>query len=249
MQGKLHISLRERGAPQVISRADWANSNCSADANELARIGVVKIQASGDYLLLEPKTLVGVFDSPRLRLEVLAKSPDLTRGLLRRLEGWRKRLNVDKAGQSGHFTEEGTLWSSFEHLLSGVYQEGLPWEYTTVTAATSAPRGRINFRGTISKLIAKGVNHRVIASQQVRHHFTHLAPALDAVRRRISTLEEGEPSLRSRVLRFIDLSGDFSVPVDDLEAKHIFGQLSALEDRSALLALCAFCQQILGHLE
>jgi len=245
VQGKLHISLRERGSPQVISRVEWARSNCGADANELARIGVLKIQQSGEYLLLEPKTLVGVFDSPRLRLEVLAKSPDLVSGLLRRLDGWRKRLNVDDPGKRGKTPEGGTLWNTFDYLLSCVHQEGLPWKYTTVTLVTSAPRGRINFRETISKLTAKGVNHKVVASQQIRNHFAHFAPALDAVRRRISSLEAGDSSLRSRVVRLIDLSGDFLIPVDDLEAKDTFGLLSELEGRPALLALCAFCQQVL----
>lgn len=245
MQGKLHISLRERGAPQVISRADWAKLNCSADANELSRIGVLKIQPSGNYLLLEPKTLVGVFDSPRLRLEIIAKSPDLASGLLRRLDGWRKRLNVDEAGKPGHSTEEGSLWNSFDQLLSGVYQEGLPWEYTTVTRVTSAPRGRVDFRETISKLIARSIHHKVVARQQVRHHFAYFASALDAVRRRISTLEAGEPSLRSKVLRLIDFSGDFSIPVEDRDAKDIFHQLSSLQGRPALLELCAFSKQIL----
>lgn len=246
MQGKLHISLRERGSPQVISRSDWAKSNCGADANQLARIGVVKIQQAGDYLLLEPKTLTGVFDSPRLRLEVLAKSPNLASGLLRRLDGWRKRLNVEEPGKRGNSAEAGTLWNTFDHLLSRVHQEGLPWEYTTVKLVTSAPRGRINFRETISKLIAKGVNHKVVAGQQVRHHFAHFAPALDAVRRRISSLEAVDPSLRSRVVRLIDLSGDFSIPVEDIEAKDAFRRLSELEGRPALLALCAFCLQALA---
>lgn len=246
MQGKLHISLRERGSPQVISRVDWARSNCSADANELARIGIVKIQQSVDYLLLEPKTLVGVFDSPRLRLEVLAKSPDLTSGLLRRLDGWRKRLNVDDPDKRGNSAEVGTLWNTFHDLLSRTHQEGLPWKYSTVTLITSAPRGRVNFRGTISKLIAKGVNHKVIASQQVRNHFAHFAPALDAVRRRISSLEAGDPSLRSRVIRLIDLSGDISIPVDDFEAKEAFRHLFELEGCPALHTLCAFCQRVLA---
>jgi hypothetical protein len=246
VQGKLHISLRERGSPQVISRAEWARSSCGADANELARIGVVNIQQSGEYLLLEPKTLVGIFDSPRLRLEVVPKSPDLASELLRRLDGWRKRLDVDDPSRRGMIPDGRTLWNTFDYLLSCVHQEGLPWKYTTVTRVTSAPRGRINFRETISRLVARGITYKVVASQQIRDYFASFAPALDAVRRRISSLEVGDPALRSRVVRLIDLSGDFSIPADDLEAKDAFGQLSELEGRPALLALCAFCQQVLA---
>jgi len=245
MQGKLRIRLRERGSPEVISRVEWARSNCGADANELARIGVVKIQQSGEYLLLEPKTLVGLFDSPRLRVEVLAKSPDLASDLLRRLDGWRKRLDVDDPSSPGKTTDGISFWSTFNYRLSGVHQEGLPWKYSNVKRVTSAPRGRINFRETISKHVAKGITHKVAASQKIRHHFASFAPALDAVRRRISFLEAGHPALRSRVARLIDLSGDVSIPVDDRDAMDAFEQLSELDGRPALLGLCAFCKQVL----
>ncbi|MEB2327756.1 MAG: hypothetical protein OZ926_12975 [Pseudomonas sp.] len=246
MQGKLRVSLRERGSPQVISRADWARSNCGSDANELERIGVVKIQHSGEYILLTPKTLIGVLDSPHLRLEVLAKSPDLASGLLQRLDDWRKRLNVDVSSKRGNLAEGTSLWSTFDHLLSRVHHEGLPWKYATITLATSAPRGRIGFRETLSTLIAKGVNHKVVTSQQIRNYFVDFAPALEAVRRRISSLEAGDPILRSRVVKLIDLSGDFSIPVDDLEARITFRTLTELEGRPALLALSNFCHQVLA---
>lgn len=245
MQGKLHICLRERGAPQVISRADWAHSNCTTDVNELARAGIVKIQQAGDYLLLEPKTLVGVFDSPRLRLEVLAKSPDLANGLLRRLDGWRKRLEVEDPEKLGKIPDSGARWNTFETLLSKVHKEGLPWKYVKVRSITSTPRGSIHFRETISKLISRGICHKVVTSPQVRNHFERFSPALEAVRRRISSLESGAPGLCSRVVRLIELAGDYSVPLDNREANETFEELSLLEGRPALVALCAFCQQLL----
>lgn len=245
MQTKLCISLRERGTPQIVTFADWERSNSAIVANELARMGVVKVQNAGQFIVVEPKTLVGVFNSPQLRLEVCAKSPQLVNSLLPQLDGWRKFLNVQDSKIEGTNTGIEGIWNTFETLLTRVHQEGLPWEYVRVTKITSTPRGRVNFHETNSKIISKGINHKVAVSQQIRNYLQNFSPALDAVRRRLSSLEFDDYLRRSRVIRLIDLAGDFSVQLNNAEAKGVFNVLSELEGRPALVALCNFCNQIL----
>lgn len=246
MHGKLCIHLRERGSPQIISREDWVTSGCISDATELSRLGVVKITQSGSYLLIEPKTLVGIFDSPRLKLEVTAKSPTLSAELLKRIEGWRKKTRQDDIFEIGTASQIESVWKAFETLLSNLHREGLPWSYSRKTQTTSTPRGKILFRETMSRLISRGINHQVVSSSQTRNYYDNFAPALDAVRRRMMTMEAGTPpSIRSKVLRLISLAGDLSIPIPETQANEEFEELIHLEGHPALFSLCLFCMQIL----
>lgn len=243
MQAKLRISLKERGTPQVISREEWANSGCINDTTGLVRLGVIKVSQSGPYLLIEPKTLVGIFDSPRLRLEVAPKSPTLSAGLLKILEGWRKTIDVEDHNRQGNSTQMESVWKTFEALLSDLHREGLPWLYTRKIEISSTPRGRILFCETLAKCLTRGIHHQVVSSAQVRSHIDNLAPALDAVRRKIATLEIDQPNIQSRVARLIDLAGDVSLPISDGQAKNVFNELSGLNGRPALEALVLFCKR------
>ncbi|MFL9895632.1 5-methylcytosine restriction system specificity protein McrC [Paraburkholderia sp. RL17-381-BIF-C] len=245
MQTKLRISLRERGEPQVVSPADWMSAGCADDATALARLGVLKVTRSDAYVLLEPKTLVGVFDSPRLLLEVLPKAPVLSAGLLQRLNHWRKSIDVDDPSKVGVFSDSVSLWKSFELLLTNLHSEGLPWSYARKTDISSAPRGRVLFRETLTRLAARGINHQLVANIQVRDHFNCFAPALDTVRRRLVLLENAPPEVRSRVVRLISLIADISVPVSEDEARSAFKMMAELEGRPSLDALLRFCLQIL----
>ncbi len=245
MANKLHIVLRERGSPQVISRAQLGESNCIHDIADLARLNIVKIVQSSSYLLVEPKSLVGSYNSPRLRLDVAPKSPELASGLLMRLDNWRRRVDVEDPNKTGEAFQARNLWTTFEQLLSNLHREGLPWIYSRKTVISSTPRGRIDFRHTLNRVLSRGINHQVASSIQARNHFDGFAPSLDAVRRRIATIEVNAPSLRGRVGKLIELTGDSSRPFSVIDARKIFEELYQLEGHPALMAICSFCSQVL----
>lgn len=245
MQAKLHICLKERGAPHVVPQDEWLRSGCLADATELARIGAIKITRSTTFVLIEPKVLVGTFDSPRLRLEVASKSPTLTEHLIRLLDEWRKRIDVDDSTSEGDSRAIESIWLTFADLLAGLHREGLPWTYEQRTVISSTPRGRILFRDTLTRLALRGISHQVVARSQIRRYFDGLAPALDAIRRRLPTCELTTPPVKSRINRLIGLAGEVIPPVSAAEAKQSFTELSQLGGRPALYRLCNFCMGIL----
>lgn len=249
MSFKIRINLKERGTPKLVPRDECLKAGCINDIAALSQLGAVKVTHANEHLLIEPKNLVGVFDSARLRLEVKSKTPELSSGLIKIITGWRKKINVADPSKNGELSDAEGLWKRFEILLLDVHREGLPWSYRIHEHNSSTPRGRILFRESMNRLASKGISHQLIFNAQTREFFEDFAPLLDAVRRRIISMEEGLPSNRSKVFQLINLVGDLSKPISIGDAQIAIKKLTALEGRPALKTLCKFCAEIIDASE
>jgi 5-methylcytosine-specific restriction endonuclease McrBC regulatory subunit McrC len=52
--------------------------------------------------------------------------------------------------------------------LVRVLDDGAPWRYSSEILATSYPRGRLDVRQTVGKLLSRGISHRVVARQTIK---------------------------------------------------------------------------------
>jgi 5-methylcytosine-specific restriction endonuclease McrBC regulatory subunit McrC len=249
MQNRLSISLIERGQPHVVSLEDWTLSNCAIEASELVKRGIIKLVSSGNFVLLEPKTLVGAFTSPRLRLEIKPKFSSLSSALAEMLDVWRRQVKQDSLVKTGLDARQASLWRTFEALLLQVHKEGLPWSYKTCSEETSTPKGRILFRETVTKLHSRGITHRVFSKKQVKDYFGQMASTLDTVRRKLALLEIPTRENEQNISRLIELTGDRYLMVSEYQATSILNTLLEFPHRPALKKLVEFCCQLLGNSE
>jgi hypothetical protein len=249
MQTKLRIKLRERGDPAVIQQEEWSLASAGIAVQELHRQGIVRLKPSGSYVLVEPGTLVGRFDSHSLQIDVAAKSEEMERKLRNSFTLWRKTVNQVDKDKSGKKPEQLGLFASFELLLLRLLGEGLPWTYKSRNEVTSRPKGRILFGQTITQLLSKGINHRVVSSVQTREFVDDFAAALESARRRLTLLEKPDFRIAARVSSLIEIVGDRSVPMAEACADQVMTKLESFSGRPALANIVAFCRQLFGSLE
>lgn len=247
MLNKLSIKLTERGSPEVISKEQWIASGCGDDLERLATFGAIKLTQSGDHLIASPKALVGVFNSPRLKVQILSKKPELTHRIVEIVEGWKKKVKEINRVSLSDLSKENSLWKSFENLLLEVLREGLPWQYTRATKKTSGPSGKILFKETINKLMTRGINHQVFCEMQEREYSDSLVMGLQAVRRFADIIEPERSAVRSRVLRLISIFGESSSVVSEEKAIKVFKDMMLYEGRPSLYLLCEFCIKLLQN--
>lgn len=247
MLNKLYVTLTERGGAKAVSYADWNSAGCNNEAIELARAGILKIEDAGVCMLITPKTFAGVFDSPRLQVQVKSKAPELTSTLTRLLSQWRRTLSQQNHLNAGTDFATESIWATFEYLLNGMLREGLPWEYSNNLTIASNIRGKIRLKESISEVFSKGINHKIAFCAPTRKHQEELGPALDAVRRKISSIESSSTKRRFHVSRLLELIGDLSPPTTQTQASAVLRSLSENENRPALSALCKFGIEVLGE--
>lgn len=246
MSKAIKIQLIERGAAQVVAIQDWLSAGCELEARELVKKGVVKLTASGDHILVEPKTLVGSFFSSRLTVDVKPKFEYLSGTLLTMLKEWRKYVHHKQDDKDGAFRQDATAWRTFEVLLTNFLREGLPWAYTSVIHDTSAPRGRILFQDTVTKLHSRGVAHRVFSRAQIREYVADIAPSLAAVCRKLEMIEPSTTEFIRRVRRLINSIGECNKIFSEVAASDKLKSLLNWEGRPALREIAYFGSELLG---
>jgi len=246
MSNTVKIQLKERGAAQVVAIQDWLSAECELDAKKLVKYGVLKITTSGDHILVEPKTLVGTYFSSKLIVEVKPKIEYISGALLTMLGQWRKYVPSRPEDKDGTSKQDVSAWRTFEILLTNFRREGLPWIYTSVIHDTSAPRGRILFQDTVTKLHSRGIAHRVISKTQVREYVADIAPSLSTVCRKLERIEPSTKELSRRVRTLINSIGEDDKILSEVEASERLSALLNFESRPALKEIAFFGSELLG---
>ena len=198
----VEITLRERGPPELVPLSVWRAASLEEPMRVLAGRGVVRLTRTVAGVLVTPGHYVGEMILPLARVRVQPKSP----GLLDAMERLALRA---RAKAAWHFQAESRLVvgddqdpaGGFLRALVGCVGEGIPWRYDVRTAATSFPRGRIQFGKTVRQLASRGVRHRVVASMPIRRQEGDF---VRVVRTAIGCLP-GTPGASRKLLAEVDL--------------------------------------------
>lgn len=159
----LNISLRERGAPKVISRSDWDRLHLERTVPELERAGVLSVDRSDDGVLLTPSAFVGKWQAPEVSLEITPKDPDLVSMITRLAVDFASREATEFKLEFEDATGSKTV-GRFATLLRRCSEDGFPWEYKRSILSGTNVRGKPLFRESISSYLSKGINHKLVTA-------------------------------------------------------------------------------------
>ena len=159
------INLRERGPPEVVPAAIWQDRELENPMRKLASLGVIKLSRTAVGAMLTPAHFVGDLRLPGATLTIHPKSPELLAAMerLALIARSRKAQHIEpRLGLDVGKGEDPA--GNFVRALFDAVREGLPWNYGAETLTTSFPHGRLEFGPTISRLISRGITHRVVVT-------------------------------------------------------------------------------------
>ena len=246
MAQKIAVQLRERGEPTIVDLASWRNICAITNVDDLVRIGAVGVSVVGTGVLLSPRSIVGAYTSPLFSLRISPKSKAMYASLLAFINEWRKLVSVQDEERRGDIELEADVWITLCKLLEALLRQGQPWNYSTPVAVSSMPRGKILFRETATRLLSRGITHKIYHRTQRRNYYEDLATALDTVCR---FLEDSNPSAsgaRTRAKKLIASTGDLSYPMSQSQAYEFFTTLEREDHSAASNQLARFCCEVLG---
>ncbi len=166
--GRKTIELTERGAPAVISQAEWSSSEFEPVALRPELRQVVSVKTSGNFLILEPKQFVGRIESRSFTIVIRPRFPELFEALAA-ANSARKLAQLQIAvGDSPEDLSDPLL--AFERAGNDVLLFGIPFEFSSESIRSSRPRGRIELGKSIRLLQTRGVKHEVFSSSFRRRH-------------------------------------------------------------------------------
>ncbi|MCX2921511.1 hypothetical protein ORK51_15125 [Stenotrophomonas rhizophila] len=241
MPKQLIIELRERGQASPIATSQLERSEALAELINLSRRGIIGVQPSNGFILVQPRNLVGLYESPSLVVRISPKSKELADSLLSLISDWRRSVIHKNPWGIASQDRGESLWSTFERLMSSMLREGTPWIYVRTERVSSTPRGSIDFTKTIKRLANRGIQHKVVTHRSERTALAELPSALLATKRCILRLEEPTPVVRRKIDQLVLSTGDHRAEISLEGARRIFQEAEALPNRPELKRLCAFC--------
>ena len=247
MQERISIQLKERGEAQVVERGKWSIVEGTGEAQDLVRLGVIKVRKAANVVLVEPRTLVGSFLSPTTHILISPKRPEFLAILKRASNRWRRYAPVSDERLVGRLESYVGLGRKFRDLLLDLTNEGAPWSYSRKVFATSMPNGRILFNKSVAKLHSRGISHRVIVSTPEKRHEHRLASVLQTVLRAVESTEPVAAQDKSEATFLIDVLGQALEYVTEGEASQILTELRFdFPDRPVLQSVAEFSLAVLG---
>ncbi|MCZ7685224.1 MAG: McrC family protein [Sandaracinaceae bacterium] len=162
--------------PGTVALDEWVAHDLAPAFHLLEKQGIVSVLRSSAAILIKPRNYVGEMHVSGFTLRIVPKSMSMMAGMASLAlvsESVREARQLEATiVPSGPSAYDAAL--AFVDALGTAVRAGFPWDYATIREDTGVPRGKIDFRASVSRFGARGRHHRVVVRRSVRRQHERL---------------------------------------------------------------------------